>query len=65
MKRKMKHKIEVEITVKELCPKTDGNYTYINLYQKAVMCETKKQVIDDIDKLNKEAIELVSERVKK
>lgn len=61
----MKNKIEIETIVKELCPKTDGNYTYINLYQKAIICNTKEKVSDALINQNKEALEFVGDNVKK
>lgn len=60
----MQNKIEVETIVKELYFNSVGDSTYINLYQKAVMCETKEQLLDDIDVLSKEAIERVKKNVK-
>ena len=61
----MKNKIEVETTVKELCPKTDGNYVYINLYQKAIICDKKKQIPNALIEQNKEALSFVEENIKK
>lgn len=61
----MKNKIEVETFVYEVCPKTDGNYTYIKLYHKEVMCDTREKVSNALIDQNEEALKFVADNVKK
>ena len=60
----MKNKIEVETIVKELVQKEDGNYIYINLYQKAIVCDTKTKVFKQLVEQSKGAKKFVTENIK-
>ena len=65
MKNKLlRNKIAVETFVYEVCPKIDGNFTYIRIYHKEIMCDTKDKVIGQLDGQHKEAREYVIENVR-